>query len=119
MFVGVGDMLRSGLASPQLARAAIEVLAELRGVRVADETFAGRAAVRVDFADESTRPGIVQSIHLDAATAAALGQSLAAPELTFTRTVVSQSVVTSLPADVAEHAVDDGSRAKVTGTPSQ
>lgn len=118
VFTGVGDMLRSGLASPQLSRAAIEVLAELPGVSVSDETFAGRAAVRVAFVDESARPGVVQSIHLDAATAAALGQSLEAPELTFTRTVLTQSVVTSLPADVAAHAIDDGSRAKGSGTPS-
>lgn len=100
VFTGATDMLRSGLASPALARAAIGALARLPEVRTTRVQFAGHDCVQVSFADEQRRAGVVTAVYLDAATGQPWGETTTSPQLRFTRTVTDQGVVTKVPAPV-------------------
>jgi hypothetical protein len=67
VFVAVGDMLREadGLASPQVRAAFVAVLSRTAGVTLHENTrdYLDRPAIRVDYVNQKTRPGEVNSLY--------------------------------------------------------
>jgi hypothetical protein len=72
VFVAVGDALRTGdlLATSDLRAALVGVLTQTPGVTVHpnQRDYLDRPAIRVDFVNEQTRPGEVQSLYFDPVT---------------------------------------------------
>ena len=125
IFVAVGDMLRGGFAPPELRSAAIQVLTRLPHVSLSDTTTdpLGRTVQQFEYTDDSARPGAVQSIAFDPATAQILdegysshggspivmdgpnGRQVLSSDLDFTSSVVRADTVDAVPADVLDRAV--------------
>ena len=109
VFVAVGDMLRGGFAPPALRAAALRVLEKTPHVTAEPgRDSAGRAATVVRFVDESIRPGEVQSLYFDPATAAILQEGLSAAGVSYRGTVVSSDIVSSVPPQVIRYASTRG-----------
>ncbi|HEU5007456.1 MAG TPA: hypothetical protein VFT67_10805 [Jatrophihabitantaceae bacterium] len=72
VFTAVGDALTTadGLASARLRAAFVGVLSRTPGVivRQDDTDYLGRPAIRADFANQSIRPGEIQSLYFDPTT---------------------------------------------------
>lgn len=72
VFVAVGDALRNGdlLATSELRAALVDVLGETPGVTVHPDQrdYLDRPATRLDFVNEQTRPGEIQSVYFDPQT---------------------------------------------------
>lgn len=72
VFVAVGDMLRlfDGLAPPRLRASLVDVLStsHLVTIHAADTDYLGRPAIRVDFMDQTRRPGELASLYFDPST---------------------------------------------------
>ena len=125
IFVAVGDMLRGGFAPPELRSAAIQVLTRLPHVSLSGTTTdaLGRTVQQFDFADESIRPGEVQSISFDPQNAQILdegmssrggasivvdgpsGRRVLSSDMDFTSSVVQADTVDEIPEDVLDKAV--------------
>lgn len=111
MFVGVADMLRGDFASPALRVAAIQVLQRTPHVTAkSSHDSRGRAALQVDFIDQSIRPGEVQSLFFDPNTSSILEEGLTSPGDKFVGTYDGWSTVSAVPADVLSHAVPGGDK---------
>lgn len=109
VFVAVGDMLSGGFAPPALRAATLRVLERTPHVTVrSGQDSLGRTATVVDFVDESGRPGVVQSLYFDPATARLLQTGRTASDLAYSGTVVSSDVVNSIPAQVLRDASASG-----------
>lgn len=109
LFVAVGDMLRGGFAPPALRAAALRVLERTPHVTAAPgQDSMGRAATVVRFVDESIRPGEVQSLYFDPATAALVQEGLSVGDHSYSGTVTASDVVSSVPAQVLRYASDRG-----------
>ncbi len=123
VFVAIGDMLRQEAAPADLRGAAIRVLGLNPHVRVARETFANRTAVRASFVDESVRPGVAQSLVLEAATGYLLAEESSWPEGTYRTEITRREVVDALPASVVTvlgerkttRAIEDGKEYSTKG----
>ena len=104
VFVAITDTLQdsSGLASQRLRAAFLGVLERTDHVSVdrSARTPLGRSAVRVDFVDEKTRPGEIDSAYLDPSTYALVGQGSGArqPSDTSFSSITVPTVVNSVPA---------------------
>lgn len=110
IFENVSDRLGSGLTSPQLNAALIRVIGSLPEVSVADVSYAGHDAVRLEY-----RGMYVDALYFDKETAAYLGETSPGAE---TR-ILTQDVVDQVPAEVLAKAVLQGnedSAASVNGT---
>jgi hypothetical protein len=108
VFVAVNDIVRRGLAKPNLRSAAIEVLAQLGHVRLGDDTrdSLGRPVQEFEFVDPNGRPGEIQAIMFDTRTAQITEErDYLNATLHFTRTVPVLEVVDSVPASIRDRAV--------------
>lgn len=101
VFVGVGDMLRTGYVPAGVARAAIEVLGRLPEVRT--ETTGSQ--VKVIFDDPGTRDGNHYVI-FDTDTADVIEEGFAGSEVSYRATTTYHPLADAVPADVLAEAVD-------------
>lgn len=107
VFVTIGDLLRLGYVPTEVRRAAIQVLDGLPHVSTAQATTEdGRSALRVDFADESIRPGEVFSLWFDESTASLIQETQSARNTIADETVTYLSVTTQQPEIVSEVPAD-------------
>lgn len=108
VFVAVADIVRRGLAKPQLRSAAIEVLARLGHVRLGDETrdSLGNPVQAFDFVDPHGRPDEIQTLMFDTRTAQITEElDYFHGKLHFSRTVPVFQVVDTVPANIRGRAV--------------
>ena len=100
-FMAVGDLVRTGLASPALRAAALDVLAETDGITVtaAVTDDHGRPAVRVDHAGDH---GFTDALFFDPATSSVLEERSTknGSDWHYAGVVLESSVVDALPAGV-------------------
>jgi hypothetical protein len=100
VFVGVRDMLHSGLPSPDLRAEAFRVLTGTGHVQVdasANDAL-GRPAVEVSFVDEHGRPDEVQSLYFDPKTSRIMEDADVIHGSTFYREItLDASIVDSVP----------------------
>ena len=108
VFVAVGDLLRTGLASPKLRAAAIRVLEHTPHVTIGTpRTDAlARSVIRFDFIDNSKRANEIQSLLFDSKSAALVEEieGYGSGQPWFTSTLVSSGVTSSVPSQVVAHA---------------
>ncbi|WAX57970.1 CU044_5270 family protein [Jatrophihabitans cynanchi] len=108
VFVAVSDIVRRGLAKPNLRSAAIDVLAHLGHVRLGDVTrdSLGNPVQSFEFVDPSGRPGDIQVLMFDTRTAQITEErDYFHGKLHFTRTVPVFEVVSSVPAGIRDTAI--------------
>jgi hypothetical protein len=108
VYFAVADIVRRGLADPNLRAAAIDVLAHLGHVQLGDETrdSLGNPVQAFDFVDPDGRPGDIRTVMFDTRTAEITEENdYVQGELLFSRTVPVFEVVDALPSDIREHAV--------------
>lgn len=97
-FLVIGDLLRSGLASPDLRAAALQVLAQTTGLTVATDSHdaADRPAIRVDY---SFGYG-TESLFFQASTSRVLEEQTTQDQYLFRALVRESKIVDSLPTGV-------------------
>jgi hypothetical protein len=108
VYVAVADIVRRGLAKPELRSAAIEVLARLGHVRLGDEKHdsLGNPVQAFDFVDPKGRPDETRTILFDTRTAQITEErEYFHGKLHFHRTVPVFDVVDSVPADIRKDAI--------------
>ncbi|MDT4913332.1 MAG: hypothetical protein QOC66_2460 [Pseudonocardiales bacterium] len=108
VFVAVADIVRRGLAKPNLRSAAIEVLAQLGHVRLGDDTrdSLGNPVQTFEFVDPNGRPGDIQTVMFDTRTAQITEErDYFRGKLHFSRTVPVLEVVDTVPANIRERAI--------------
>lgn len=108
VFVAVADIVRRGLAKPNLRSAAIDVLAHLGHVRLGDETrdSLGNPVQAFDFVDPSGRPDEIQTLMFDTRSAQITEErDYFHGKLHFIRTVPVFQVVDTVPASIRENAI--------------
>lgn len=103
VFVAIGDMLGSGLPSPELRAEAFRALIGSGHIDVRADTrdALGRPAVRVSFVDAVGRPAEVQSMYFDPSTSRVMQQTDVVDRHTVSLAVITQTgIVGSVPAAV-------------------
>ncbi|MGW5241804.1 hypothetical protein ACWEOW_22960 [Monashia sp. NPDC004114] len=96
VFVAVGDMTRMGYTPPAVRAAAIQALGRLPEVSAVESL----GQVTLTFTDDSTRPGVRQSLVFDATTTRLVAETLTAPDMTFRSETLTSEVVDGVPAAV-------------------
>jgi hypothetical protein len=98
VFTAVGDMLRAGLADPQLRAAAVGVIQGLPHITTAEATdLLGRPALAITYKDPDNGPW---ALLFDRTTATLLGEE----EGPGYRAAYTEDIADSVPADVLAHA---------------
>jgi hypothetical protein len=108
VFVAVADIVRRGLAKPNLRSAAINVLAHLGHVKLGDSTrdSLGNPVQEFDFVDPTGRPDETTALMFDTRTAQITEEQVYDNgTLHFSRTVPVFGVVDTVPANIRRNAV--------------
>jgi hypothetical protein len=103
MFVAVSDLARSDYLPPATLAAALEVLADVDGVRTEDVTVAGRDAVEVSYRRFFVSMLSEDSVIFDRATGRILAEHDSNPGGSYDLVVTGTDVVTEVPAAVLDH----------------
>ncbi|MFN8098374.1 MAG: hypothetical protein U0Q21_08820 [Dermatophilaceae bacterium] len=119
VFVGVGDLLRTGFAPPLVARAAIESLDHLPEVTTAPATTpAGAHGVRVTFRDNTIREGY-QYLVFDSATADVVEEGSDDERGHSYRSVTAyDGLVETVPRAILDAAIDPETEPKPSNAPT-
>jgi hypothetical protein len=102
IFVAVCDLARSNYLPPETLAAALEVLADVDGVRTEDVTVAGRDAVEVGYRRFFLSLLSEDSVIFDRATGRILAEHQSDPGGTYDLVVTGAEVVTEIPTAVRD-----------------